>query len=356
MPPKPLEQEDINGFAKRFQVELQTYLNERMSRSPVQTTDAKKLAQNSAQFVLRPGKRMRPYLAAMTARAFKVDEDVCIRLGIALELFHDFALVHDDIMDRSDERRGMPTMHKLYEAEHARKKWRGDAPHYGLSSAILSGDLLYSWADDAISTLHVNETTLRHVIKAFNVMKEEVILGQTLDATIAVLPKGISRKQLLDVLALKSGRYSIGRPILIGYALAGQDVDERTVLDVTEPLGVAFQIQDDILGTFGDPKKTGKSIDSDLREGKETILAWETRRRMEKEDDKKIWDRAFGNKDATQADLDAMRRIMSETGAYVYVKELAKQLMTKSIESAYQLPRISDFFISLAESLEEREV
>jgi len=352
---KPRQSEDIKVFAQRFQKDLQAFLDERVRSLSVHTTDAMKLAKNAAQFSLRPGKRMRPYLAAMTARAYGVPDDACLRLGVALELFHDFALVHDDIMDRSDERRGMPTVHKLYEAEHERKRWKGDGKQYALSSAILCGDLLYTWAEMALTTVHTTPESKHTLFDKYHVMKEEVILGQTLDTTMSVLPKGVSRKQLLEVIALKSGRYSIGRPILMGYALGGEDINDSTVLEATEPLGLAFQIQDDILGTFGDPKKTGKSIDSDIREGKMTILAWEARKRIEKATDQAVWDRAFGNLNATQKDIDVIRRLMVDTGSLVYVKELSKQLIEKSIEYAYQLPRITDFFIELAKTLEVRE-
>jgi geranylgeranyl diphosphate synthase type I len=346
--------QDLKQFQSTFQKPLEQYLRMQIDQAGVKTIDAKKLMRTVRSFALRPGKRMRPYLAICTARTYGVHRFKADKLGIALELFHDFALIHDDIMDKSDERRGRKTVHVIFGDEHERKGWKGSKEHYGLSNAILAGDLLFTWANRALYGCTTDESIQKKVNLAWSAMQEEVILGQTLDVTAAVLTHGISRKQLLDVLALKSGRYSIGRPILLGYTLAGAHVPERTVLDATEPLGLAFQIQDDLLSTFGNPKKTGKDINSDLREGKLTILAWETMRRIQGGVTYKRWEAAFGNPKATKKDIDFLRKLINESGAYTYVKTLSSQLIERSIERAHKLPRISDWFIELAHTLEER--
>lgn len=345
----------LTDFRDKFQASLEDFVRTQSEHSPVHTRDARKLTRNVSKLALGPGKRMRPFLAMETARTYGITFKKAEPLGLALELFHDFALVHDDIMDRSEERRGKPTLHKIYEDEHRKKDWKGSSTHYGASSAILGGDLLYTWAERAFDACHADPDVKKKLCSLWSEMKEEVILGQTLDVTVTVLNSRISRKQLLDVLALKSGRYSIGRPILLGYALAEVDVHERTVLDATEPLGLAFQIQDDILGTFGDPKKTGKSTDSDLKEGKLTLLAWEVQRRIVDSEDQKRWDATFGNPKATKKELDALRKIVKQSGALELVETLAQQLIDRAIENAYALPRISDWFIELAKTLEKRE-
>ncbi|MCW1892096.1 MAG: polyprenyl synthetase family protein [Candidatus Uhrbacteria bacterium] len=350
-----LRSNDQASFQAAFQPALETFVSEQLRHLSVQTIDAKKLARSVADMATRKGKRMRPYLAIRTAMSCGVSEAQALPLGIALELFHDFALIHDDIIDRSAQRRGRPTIHTIFENEHQKKSWKGSAEHYGISSAILAGDLLYTWAERAFDEVRAPDEIRSKLERAWSLMKEEVILGQTMDVITSVLPRGISRKQLLDVQALKSGRYSIGRPILLGYLFGGVDIAERTVLDATEPLGIAFQIQDDIIGTFGDAKQTGKSIDSDLKEGKITMLVWEAQRRIESEEDRAIWERALGNPDATEAELNILRRIIQDTGALVYVRALSEQLVQRSIERAYELPKISNWFIELAESLEGRK-
>ena len=352
---KKVRKNDREVFAERFQKALRAFVDEQARYAPVRTIDARKMIKLVSKTVLSGGKRMRPYLGVKTATSCGISSQKAMKLGIALELFHDFALVHDDVMDRSSQRRGAPTIHQAYQDEHKRKEWKGSAEHYGYSGAILAGDLLYTWAERAMDGLGLEARVSKRLLQEWNLMKEEVILGQTLDVTMSVLPHGIGRRQLMDVLALKSGRYSIGRPIILGYALADQRIDARTVLEATEPLGLAFQIQDDILSTFGNPKKTGKGTDSDLREGKITILAWETKRRIVDAKDQEIWDHAFGNENAKPAEIEALRKIMKESGACEYVQTLSKQLIQLSIEKAYALPRISDWFIALAESLDDRQ-
>lgn len=348
-------QQDLKQFQKRFQTNLERFTLNRLKDANVRTRDAKKLMRTVAKLVLAPGKRMRPYLAYKTSRCFNVEIKISNTVGVALELFHDFALVHDDIMDRSDERRGKPTIHKLYESEHNRKKWKGSAKHYGISSAILAGDLLVTWSDMALDDVACTDSVRKKIFKAWGRLKEEVILGQTLDVTISALPHGISRKQLLEVLALKSGRYSIGRPMLMGYALADHTISERSVLNATEPLGLAFQIQDDIISTFGDPKKTGKSIDADLKEGKITLLAWEAVRRLPTAQSKIVWEKTFGNPKATKKELDELRKIIKNTGALKYVETLEEQLIDHAIERAKALPKCGSWFADLAKALRHRK-
>lgn len=331
-------------------------MNKQVGEIGISTVDTRKLVKTVNALVLRPGKRMRPYLAVKTASSCGVPMLRAYKLGVAMELFHDFALIHDDIMDNSSERRGSITVHKKYEEEHLSKGWRGSAERFGISNGILAGDLLLAWSEQALDELNLPPEVRDGVYRAWADMKTEVILGQSIDAVTSVLPRGISRRQLLEMLALKSGRYSIGRPILLGYALAGIEVSDATVMEATEPLGLAFQIQDDILGTFGDSRKTGKSTNSDIKEGKITMLAWEAKKRLEKEEDMATWERVFGNPQATDEDIRMIRELMESTGARIYVSELASQLIKKSIEMAYALPKISKWFIELAEELEDRDV
>lgn len=345
---------DLRTFRKRFQVHLERYTLTKLENASVHTRDANKLMRIVTKLILAPGKRMRPYLLHRTARTYNISSKVTIPVGVAIELFHDFALVHDDIMDRSDERRGKHTVHKIYELEHARKDWKGSPEHYGLSNAILAGDLILNWSESSFMNVTLEKPVRSKLNAAWETLKEEVILGQTLDVVMSVLPHGISRKQLMNVLALKSGRYSIGRPMLMGYALANVSVPERVVLNATEPLGLAFQIQDDIISTFGNPRETGKSIDADLREGKMTLLAWETVRRIPTTKAKIIWNRVFGKPNATKHELDELRKLIRDTGALAYVKTLAGQLINQAEKRAHNLPKCAAWFTELANELRDR--
>jgi geranylgeranyl diphosphate synthase type I len=341
-------------FRRRFDRALEDFVRAKLKGSLVTSGASGRTARAAADIAMAQGKRIRPYLAYRTAKTFGVPFKASLSACIALELFHDFALVHDDIMDRSDERRGRMTVHKRFETEHWKNSGRGSPEQYGTSLAILAGDLLASWSEHAMGEARISGSAARIVIRAWSILKEEVILGQALDVYMACFPGRATKRKIMSVMALKSGRYSIARPILMGYALANKKADENAILRAAEPLGIAFQIQDDIISTFGDPEQTGKSADSDLKEGKLTLIAWETMRRIKTAADKKRWNAAFGNTNASPGDLDRLREMMKDTGALESANVLAKRFVGQSVKLADDLPGIADWFKEFALMLEKR--
>ncbi len=208
-----------------------------------------------------------------------------VGVATAMELFHAAALVHDDIIDASDTRRGRPAMHRALESVHRDGEWVGDAASWGSSAALLVGDLLLNWADDRMmlacrSTAHGDA-----VHDAYRRMREEVTFGQYLD----VLEEAAWIRQepaaLLDrahtVAVYKSAKYSVEAPLTLGALLAGaSDRQLDALAGYGLPVGVAFQMRDDLLGVFGDPEVTGKPAGDDLREGKRTVLIEIARQRL----------------------------------------------------------------------------
>lgn len=235
-----------------------------------------RLAGLLADFVLDGGKRMRPRFAlAGWAAAHPADEaapDEVVTACAALELIQACALVHDDIVDASDTRRGRPTVHRATEAVHREHSWAGDPARYGVSQAILLGDLALTWADEMFVGSGVDAAALGRALDPWYAMKTEVLAGQMLDvlaeasgATDEETPRRVNR--------FKTAAYTVERPVHIGAALAGAGPD--TVSSLREfgvAVGQAFQLRDDMLGVFGDPEVTGKPSGDDLREGKRTLL------------------------------------------------------------------------------------
>ena len=198
----------------------------------------------------------------------------------ALELFHAAALVHDDIMDNSDTRRGMPAAHRRFEREHRERHWVGNAQGYGTSSALLLGDLLLGWSDElldaGLSRLDDAESA-RAARREFHTMRTEVTVGQYLDILEEVAWRDSEEADLLPrahrVLTYKSAKYSIEAPLALGALMAGGSLEQVSALrEFGLPLGIAFQLRDDLLGVFGDPEVTGKPAGDDLREGKRTVI------------------------------------------------------------------------------------
>lgn len=194
--------------------------------------------------------------------------------GAAFEWLQGSALVHDDLMDGSDTRRGRPSVHRDFEARHTAARGQGDPAEFGSRVAILLGDLLLSWADQHFRRARPDERTA----DLWDFCKAEVVSGQFLD----VLAQTRDRFDVADamhVIRFKAAKYTVERPLHVGAALAGADDDLLAALtEVALPLGEAFQLRDDVLGVFGDPADTGKPAGDDLREGKRTVLIARTAR------------------------------------------------------------------------------
>jgi geranylgeranyl diphosphate synthase type I len=198
----------------------------------------------------------------------------------ALEIFHAAALVHDDIIDNSDTRRGAPSAHRLFDGLHRQSGWAGDDTEFGRASAILLGDLMLGWSDELLddALLEVADAAgARQARIEFNRMRTEVTAGQYLDIleerAWVTQPDSELLERAHRVIVYKSAKYSVLAPLVIGAALAGANAEQLHALrEFGLPLGIAFQLRDDVLGVFGDSAVTGKPSGDDLREGKRTVL------------------------------------------------------------------------------------
>jgi geranylgeranyl diphosphate synthase type I len=224
-------------------------------------------------FVLDGGKRLRPAFAYWGWRgAGGEDSDAAMAAAASLELLHACALVHDDVMDGSDTRRGQPAVHRRFAAMHRTERWHGDPDAFGHAAAILLGDMCLVWADLMLHTSGLPADALERGQHVFDTMRVELMAGQYLDVLEQARGSG-TVERALRVARYKSAKYTIERPLHLGAALAGGDEDlgaAYTAYGV--PLGEAFQLRDDVLGVFGDPSQTGKPAGDDLREGKSTVL------------------------------------------------------------------------------------
>jgi geranylgeranyl diphosphate synthase type I len=182
------------------------------------------------------------------------------------------AMVHDDVMDDSDMRRGQPAAHRRFATMHRGAEWLGDSGRFGDGAAILLGDLCLSWADEMLYRSGFDAAALARAKPVYDVMRTELMAGQYLDL-LEQARAGASAARVLQVVRYKSAKYTIERPLHLGAALAGADAQFAAALSAYGlPLGEAFQLRDDVLGVFGDPAETGKPAGDDLREGKRTLL------------------------------------------------------------------------------------
>ncbi len=240
-----------------------------------------------------------------------------ITAAAALELLQASALVHDDVMDDSDTRRGRPSVHRRFVTRHQQAGWRGPAERFGASAAILIGDLLLAWTDEMFHGSGLAPEVLERGRPVLDTMRTEVFAGQFLDLTgQAAGQPGVAAA--LRVVEYKSARYTIERPLHLGAALAGAGpARDRLAAAFTGygvPLGIAFQLRDDILGVFGDPAETGKPVSDDIREGKQTVLMALARERASAAQAALI-DRHLGDPLLTSAAAAQVREVITSTGA-----------------------------------------
>lgn len=231
------------------------------------------VADATATFVLGAGKRLRPAFCYWGFRATGApDGDPIVRAAASLELLQACALVHDDVIDRSDTRRGAPAMHRRFAGLHRASDWRGDPEQFGQAAAILLGDLALIWADAMLVDSGFDAPALQRAFPVWDAMRVEVMCGQYLDV-VEQARGGGSVERALRVARFKSAKYTIERPLHLGAALAGAGGRLYDALSAFGlPLGEAFQLRDDVLGVYGDPEETGKPAGDDLREGKRTAL------------------------------------------------------------------------------------
>ncbi|MDO5618463.1 polyprenyl synthetase family protein [Kocuria sp.] len=262
-----------------------------------------------------------------------------VQAAAGLELFQTAALIHDDVVDRSDTRRSMPSVHKRMEHLHVTHGWEQDPAHFGVSSAILIGDLALTWSEQLFGRALAEAGHPSAAAADFNLMRTQVMIGQYLDVHAEVaaanLPADQAHHRALNVLRYKSAKYSAEHPVALGVLLAqGQEATESAVEGFRSfalALGEAYQIRDDILGIFGDPQTTGKPAGDDLREGKRTVVIAVHLERATAEQAAAVLD-VLGEPDCTEAHILAARQAITDSGALQAVEETVDDLTARAAD------------------------
>jgi geranylgeranyl diphosphate synthase type I len=282
-------------------------------------------------FVLGGGKRLRPAFAYWGYRgAGGPDRDEVVAAVSALEMVQASALIHDDLMDRSDTRRGEPAVHRRFEAWHTRRGWRGGAAAFGDSAAVLLGDLTLVWSDALLHTSGLPVADLARARPVFDEMRAEVMVGQYLDVH-AQATGDTSVERAGKVARYKAAKYTVERPLLLGAALAGAPASLCAAYSAFGlPLGEAFQLRDDVLGVFGDPARTGKPAGDDLREGKRTYLVASAFAAAAPADRKEL-DAGLGDQGLDDHGVARLRAIISESGALDRTEERIATLTASAL-------------------------
>lgn len=297
-------------------------------------------------------------------RAMESDLPGVVLAASALEMFHAAALVHDDIMDRSDTRRGALSAHRQFEEMHAREGWTGDAAQFGESAALLLGDLLLGWSDELFDsgTAQLSSPGAGLAGRAeFARMRTEVTAGQYLDIleenSWIRHPESDALARAHRVIVYKSAKYSVEAPLAIGAALGGASAEQLAALRAFGlPLGVAYQLRDDMLGVFGDPAVTGKPAGDDLREGKRTVLVALARQKLTG-GTRTLVDELVGDPSLNAQQVEMLRTAIRDCGAVDQVERIIDHNVAQArtaIADAPLAPSAREQLLALADTVTQR--
>lgn len=262
--------------------------------------------------------------------------DICS----ALEMFHGAALVHDDLLDRSDTRRGAPAVHKRFEQLHKTSHWAGAADRFGQAGSVLVGDMMLGWANELFANAILNapdQSAQQASREQFHRMQIEVMAGQYLDVVEEnagpTRPAHEAVGRANRVMLYKTAKYSVEAPLLIGAAFAGADESLlHSLSSFAIPLGLAFQLKDDVLGVFGSPEKTGKPVGDDLREGKRTVLIALTRETLQPSV-ARVFDELLTDRELSDDQIGYLQQTIVDSGALRKVDLMLDELSNQCLEA-----------------------
>ena len=329
---------DLAELGDRVQAIVHRVLREQSALFDSVSPDLEELTTTLERF-LAGGKRLRPAFCYWGWRGAGGDasdhaaDEAAMQVATSLEFLQACALVHDDVMDGSITRRGLPAVHHHFANLHRGHLWFGSPEDFGIGAAILIGDLCLSWADQVMMSVEAPPGAVRRVKQVYDEMRTELMAGQYLDLREQARGGG-SIERARTVVRYKSAKYTIERPLHLGAALAGAEPAVFAAYSSYGlPLGEAFQLRDDILGVFGNPRDTGKPAGDDLREGKRTILIATAFDRAT--EDQRIEIRQhFGDPMLDEQGITILSEIIRDTGALAATEQLIDTLLEQALVAA----------------------
>jgi geranylgeranyl diphosphate synthase, type I len=331
-----LDRADLRG---RVHATLAAFLTRQSERLlAIDETALAPVLEAARALLLGSGKRLRPAFAYWGFRgAGGADSDAVVATVAALELVQASALIHDDVMDCSDTRRGNPAIHRRFALHHESAGWHGNAGAFGDAAAILLGDLCLVWSDELLHGAGLDPRTLARARPVFDVMRTEVMLGQYLDV-LTQSTGDTSVERAGKVARYKAAKYTVEHPLLLGAALADAPAQIAAAYSAYGlPLGEAFQLRDDVLGVFGDPAQTGKPAGDDLREGKRTYLvaaAFDAADPGQRE----VLAGLLGDPALDDAGVDRLREVITATGALARTERRIAELTETALAALGAAP------------------
>jgi geranylgeranyl pyrophosphate synthase len=339
---------------------LRSYFEERLELADTMDSSFRQLWQTIHTLFEAGGKRLRPYITLLSYQAFDQQGGnltPVLPAAAAQELLHIAMLIHDDIIDRDVIRYGIANVAGQYDELYTdRVQDANERDHFSRSSALLAGDLLLSDAYNLLRRCQVDPALILHAQGLLNDAIFTVIGGELLDTEASFSERSSVRP--LAVARFKTASYSFVSPLLVGASFAGAPQDQRDHLrNMGESLGIAYQLQDDLLGMFGCAEVTGKSVTSDLAEGKYTHLI-ELFYSVATESQKELYESIAGRGEVTPQDADTVRRLLTESGARAELEAKVQTLHDTALTALGALaitPAFKESFVQLIDMLVKRD-
>jgi geranylgeranyl diphosphate synthase type I len=320
---------DTRTLRQTINNRLEAFFERKIQEAATISPALRPFVEEARRFVMPDGKRLRPMLFYHGYRAAGgQDESAALDAALSIELVHNYLLIHDDVIDEDDLRRGQATVHRHWEAEYQKKR-PAQAKHLGQSFAIVIGDLLAAYGYEALARSRFADEQKIRALNKLNAILSDVMIGQTLDMLWS-LKENVSRKDILAAFEYKTARYTLEGPLHLGALLAGASENLLKHLSrIALPLGTAFQVHDDILDLFGADRAKGRPMGSDLKAGKQTLLAWYARKHASAIQ-KRALKEVFGNHLSGKEAIETAKEVIVKTGALAYAQKVIRQLIGRS--------------------------
>ncbi|QQS61032.1 MAG: polyprenyl synthetase family protein [Candidatus Moraniibacteriota bacterium] len=351
--------EELALFKKRLDIELKLFLDREIALAKKQDHLVSLALIQAREILLSGGKRIRAammYIGYLAAGGKNTEE--IIKASMSIELVHAFLLIHDDVMDRDDVRHGKKTIHAHFREYGIKYFPEKDTTHFGNIMAISIGDILTAYGGQCIfsSTFDPNDIVI--ALKRLQSIVLSTVIGQIKDVKMGFSSKIATEEEILLMYELKTARYTFEGPLCLGVTLAGgsqellDDMKEYSI-----PMGIAYQIQDDILGIYGEETSVGKVMGSDLEEGKMTLLVAGAHQRGNKNQKKEL--KSLWGTTLTQEKLCRIQQLFKETGSFDYANNLQEELLQKARQVVQRMVTQDtysrDFLFSVISYLAERK-
>ncbi len=351
----------LQAFKAQIDPKIAAYFDDALEEAKREDALVYDALKHVKAMTLAGGKRLRPafmyygYLAAGGT-----DRERLMSTAVAVELIHMFLLIHDDIIDRDTLRHGEPTLHERYRAWGRKYLFLSNADHFGDSIALIVGDMVFALGNDIIFQSGFPEKNVYAALSRMQKIVSHTVVGQARDIYIEYKGEATS-EEILSMYEKKTARYTVEGPLHLGSLLAGGTPELATEMSrYALPLGIAFQIQDDILGIYGDEERIGKPIGSDIREGKITLLVAYVFEHADRTIKKELDQLLKRGMHLTHTDINRFREILRETGSLQAAKDLALRYIEEGKQALNEMqipihPESRAFLEGVADYMAKRE-